>query len=245
MREYFRFPHTPHLAWLGPGRPRDDKILAPEQTTALLAGPVVVEEKVDGANIGLSTTAGGELCVQNRGSYLRPDTAHPQFRSLWSWLSPRESRLVDTLWPDMILFGEWCVAVHSVEYDRLPDWFLGFDVYDRGSGAFWDTARRNNWLSELGLEPTPRLAEGVFTLDELRGLLEGSCVGSGTMEGLIVRKEAVGCTRARAKLVRAEFTQAIDEHWSRAPMRRNRLAQEAMDQSKSMGSVPSETRRAR
>jgi hypothetical protein len=44
MTDFFRFPHTPHLAWLGPGVPRDDKVLAPAEAQALLAGEVVVEE---------------------------------------------------------------------------------------------------------------------------------------------------------------------------------------------------------
>ena len=47
---FFRFPHTPHLAWLGPGQPRDDKVLSPIETRAFLTGDVVVEEKVDGAS---------------------------------------------------------------------------------------------------------------------------------------------------------------------------------------------------
>jgi hypothetical protein len=34
--DFFRFPHTPHLAWLGNGSPRDDKVLSPHEVTALL-----------------------------------------------------------------------------------------------------------------------------------------------------------------------------------------------------------------
>jgi hypothetical protein len=44
MTDFFRFPHTPHLAWLGEGSPRDDKVLLPNEVAALLAGNVVVEE---------------------------------------------------------------------------------------------------------------------------------------------------------------------------------------------------------
>ena len=62
---------------------------------------------------------------------------------------------------------------------------------------------------------------------ELKQLLGASRVGQGVMEGLVVRREAGGFTTARAKLVRAEFTQAIDEHWSRGPLRRNKLAEGA------------------
>ena len=220
---FFRFPHTPHLAWLGSGQPRADKVLPPLEARALLAGEVVVEEKVDGANLGLSVSGSGELRAQNRGGYLSPDRSPPQFRPLWSWLVAREHDLVDALGPDRILFGEWCFAMHSVPYDRLPDWFLGFDVYDRAEGRFWSTERRDALLSELDLSVVPRLARGRFTPAELGALLGPSRVGSEPMEGLIVRTEHQGWTVARAKLVRPSFTQAIETHWARGPLRKNAL----------------------
>lgn len=224
MSDFFRFPHTPHLAWLGEGRPRDDKVLPDEDVERLLAEALVVEEKIDGANLGLSVSEDGELRAQNRGSYLTPDFCHEQFRPLWSWLASRASALTDALWPDLILFGEWCVAVHTVEYDRLPDWFLGFDVYDRVEARFWDAERRDVLLQALGLAGVPRVASGRFTLAELTGSLQGSAFGSGPMEGLVLRSSRGGWTTARAKLVRAEFTQAIEAHWSRGAMRRNALS---------------------
>lgn len=225
LTEFFRFPHTSHLAWLGEGQPRDDKALSADEAAALLAGEIVVEEKVDGANIGFSTTDKGELRVQNRGSYLECDHAHPQFRPLCSWLPARESALASALWPNLILFGEWCYAIHSVVYDRLPDWFLGFDVFDRAADGFWDTERRDVLLKDLGLPTVPRLAQGRFTIEQLYLLLSGaSRVGGSAIEGVVVRQEFGGFTTSRAKLVRAEFTRAIDEHWSRRPLRRNKLA---------------------
>lgn len=224
MRDFFRFPHTPHLAWLGEGEPRDDKILDPSEATALLAHELVVEEKVDGANLGLSTTDDGELCVQNRGSYLTPEQSYPQFRTLWPWLAARAEGITDALWPDLMLFGEWCTAVHSVEYTTLPDWFLGFDIYDRAADAFWDTQRRDTLLRHLGLSSVPRIARGRFSLDQLIARLGPSSLAPTPMEGLVVRHEDAGLTRERAKLVRASFTQAIGEHWSRGPLRRNHLA---------------------
>lgn len=225
MTMFFRFPHTPHLAWLGKGQPRDDKLLAPDEAAALLSDEVVVEEKVDGANLGFSTGEDGELRVQNRGSYLERDHAHPQFRPLWPWVDAREPELVDALWPNLMLFGEWCYAVHSVVYERLPDWFLGFDVYDRSAEKFWDTARRDALLAALRLHPVPRIASGRFALGAVEEFLSNrSQVGNRGVEGVVVRRESGGFTTARAKLVRAEFTQAIEEHWSRGPLRRNELA---------------------
>ncbi|HBL31431.1 MAG TPA: DNA ligase [Acidobacteria bacterium] len=229
MSEFFRFPHTPHLAWLGAGSPRNDKVLTPAEAEELLAGEVVVEEKVDGANIGFSTTESGELRVQNRGSYLGRSPVHPQFRPLWSWLPAREEELANALWPNLMLFGEWCYAIHSVSYGRLPDWFLGFDIYDRETSTFWATARRDALLASLQLHPVPHLARGHFSTPDLSRILAGpSRLGGDMMEGVVVRQEAGSCTTARAKLVRAEFAQAIEEHWSRGVLRRNRLAEESV-----------------
>lgn len=228
MTPFFRFPRTAHLVWLGEGQPRDDKVLLPSDAEALLAGSVVVEEKIDGANIGFSLGEGATLRVQSRGSYLDPEFSHPQFRPLWPWLKARESEMVGALGSDRILFGEWCYAVHSVAYHRLPDWFLGFDVYDRSQGEFWDSARRNSLLETIRLHAVPRIAEGHFTIQGIEKVLSTpSRVGVGAVEGLVIRREAEGFTTARAKLVRREFTQAIDEHWSRGPLRRNQLVPEA------------------
>lgn len=76
MNEFFRFP-PPHLAWPGQADPRDDKVLAAEETTDLLSGDVVLEEKVDGANLGFSLSPEGELRAQNRGQYLAEPHAGP------------------------------------------------------------------------------------------------------------------------------------------------------------------------
>ena len=46
----------------------------------------------------------------------------------------------------LILYGEWCYAKHTVPYDALPDWFLGFDIFEVASHRFWPADRRNEWL---------------------------------------------------------------------------------------------------
>lgn len=226
MDDFFRFPHTPHLAWLGPGQPRDDKVLSQQEIEDLLSGEVIIEEKIDGANIGFSLNDEGDLLVQSRGGYFTPQTAHRQFQPLWNWLDYRREDLCDMLWSNLVLFGEWCYAKHSIYYDALPDWFLGFDIYDKESKRFWDTSERDYVLQQYGLHSVPRLVRGHFSLSDLTTLLtvlKQSQVGSGPMEGIIVRKEDANYTVARGKLVRAEFTQAIDAHWSRQPIVPNKL----------------------
>lgn len=223
MTDFFRFPHTPHLAWLGEGQPRGDKVLAPHDVRELLARTVVVEEKVDGANLGFSVDEQGVLRAQNRGAYLELDSPKAQFKPLKRWLQPRAEALAAALFPDLILFGEWCYAVHSVRYTRLPDWFLAFDVFDRASGEFWSAGRRNALTAELGLAVVPQLGSGHFDLPQLTALLGNSRLSDGPAEGLYVRQDAGDQSVARAKLVRREFVQAIDEHWSKKALVPNGL----------------------
>ncbi len=224
MTEFFRFPHTPHLAWLGQGRPRDDKVLAPHEVNELLAGEVVVEEKVDGANLGFSTDEHGTLRAQNRGAYLDLDAPQGQWKPLKRWLSTRRHALADALGPDLMLFGEWCYAVHSVRYARLPDWFLAFDVYDHSAGEFWSVDRRNELAATLDIVTVPELSRGRHSVESLKNLLGNSHVTDGPAEGLYVRSEVGGVLTVRAKLVRAEFVQAIEEHWSKRALEENQLA---------------------
>lgn len=223
-QNFFRFPHTPHIAWLGEGVPRDDKVLTPEEVAALLSGPVVVEEKLDGANLGFSVGPDGRLRAQNRGQYLNVPHAG-QFQRLPEWMALHGIGLVVALGGTLIAFGEWCAARHSLDYPALPDWWLLFDVYDRKTGRFWSTRRRDALASALGLATVPRIAVGPQTV---ASLVEGvarwkSRYRNGSLEGIVVRREDDDWLLARGKLVRADFTQAIHSHWRSRKLEWNRV----------------------
>lgn len=221
--DFFKFPHTPHLVWLSKSPPRADKVLGLAEVKAILNGEVVVEEKVDGANVGISVAASGELVAQNRGTILGPG-AHPQFQALWSWLARHREGLVEVLGGDRMLFGEWCFAVHSIKYTRLMDWFLAFDVFDRKAKRFWSSSRRDALLAEVGVAAVPRVAKGRFDVPGLLRLLSDSRLADAPMEGIYVRRESEEWLLDRAKLVRAEFVQSIEEHWSARKLEKNVLA---------------------
>ncbi len=225
MTDSFRFPHTPHLAWLGEGTPRDDKVLSPAEAKVLLAGEVVVEEKLDGANLGLSLSPDGTLRAQNRGQYLA-DPHAGQFSRLTAWLAQHSEDLQAVLEPDLILFGEWCAACHSLDYAALPDWFLLFDVYNRTAGRFWSSARRNALAKQAGLTTVPLVWRGKTTLGALQALVTAtpSRYRHGPLEGVVIRRESAQWCEARAKLVLPDFTQAIDRHWRHQPIKWNRVA---------------------
>ena len=132
----------------------------------------------------------------------------------------------DQLDYQLILFGEWCAARHSLDYDGLPDWFLLFDVYDHKVQAFWSVERRDKLAACLGISTVPKLYEGKTSLTELMKLLNNSKsrYRNGSPEGIIIRKDSAQWCVGRAKLVRAEFTQTIEEHWRSRKIEWNRLS---------------------
>jgi hypothetical protein len=221
---FHKFPHTPHLLWLGVCSPREDKVLKPAEVSDFLSGEVIVEEKVDGANMGLSLGPDGRVRAQSRGNYLAPGRSHAQWNLLWPWLAERHTALEDGLHGGLLLYGEWCYARHTVSYDALPDWFLGFDIFDISSRQFWSVDRRNTWLEERGLVSIPEIKRGRLQLKQVVPLLGDSAVGHIPMEGIYLRREKDGCHQLRAKVVGAVFKQQIEEHWTRRPVIPNHLA---------------------
>lgn len=229
MTAFFRFPHTPHLAWLGPSAPRDDKVLPADEATEMLAGEVVVEEKLDGANLGISLGQDGTLRFQNRGHYLTPPYAG-QFQWLGTWTARHQDKLRGALKEHQIVFGEWCAARHSVKYDRLPDWFIMFDVFDRRDDKFASTRRRNALAAQVGLAVVSTHIRGRTTIAELKSRLlqETSRYRGGPVEGYVIRRESADWLTTRAKLVHPDFVQSIGEHWRRRRIEWNRLDHSAM-----------------
>lgn len=224
MSEFFRFPSTPHLAWLGPSPPRDDKVLARNEAVGLLDNHVTVEEKLDGANLGISLDPFGELRFQNRGQFLRPPFSG-QFARLTGWAGQHCQSLATVLQPGLTLFGEWLAARHSLRYDKLPDWFVAFDVHDAGENAFWSAARRDNFVQGIGLAVAPCLVRGRTNLAELERLVinSRSKYGDTALEGVVVRQDNSQVSQIRGKLVRPDFVQSIEEHWRRRSLDWNQL----------------------
>lgn len=224
MTNFFRFPHTPHIAWLGDSEPRNDKVLTKVEIDTFLSNNIVLEEKVDGANLGFSLGSDGVVRAQNRGQYLtRPFLG--QFSRLNQWLAIHEQSLFDVLGESLMLFGEWTAAVHSLEYTNLPDYLLVFDVYDRHAQRFWSTPRRNALALQLGLRPIHQIGRGSYQLDSLKQIISmtPSVYRDGKCEGVYLRREDEDWLIARAKLVHPDFIQDIDNHWRSRSLRWNTL----------------------
>ena len=219
---FFKFPSTPHLALLGDIKVRGDKVMSESERNDFLRHELVIEEKVDGANLGISFDEDGNIRAQNRGAYLHlPSTG--QWKKLAEWLVPRTDAFFEQLTDRYILFGEWCYAQHSVGYDRLPDWFLGFDIYDKNAARFFSCTHRDEFFQEIGISQVPKVGRGCFMLAKLSELLSQSQLSDQPAEGLYLRLDQGGWLAQRAKLVRPAFIQSVEQHWSRSVIKANRL----------------------
>lgn len=232
-----KYPRTLHLqgSRLPPG-----KVGADQVPYAQLVGEyIVVEEKMEADQAGLSYDDGANQVLQHRGSILGMGAREKRF-ALWkAWAAAHEERLFDVLGNRFVMFGEWMRVKHTVFYDQLPHYFLEFDVFDRNANCFLSTAARQALLAPLPVVSVPILYEGRAPrrLEDLLALLRPSQAKSAAWrdaleeevrrqgldlarvwqetddsdlpEGLYIKVERDDQTVDRLKWVRQDFLQTI------------------------------------
>ena len=229
-----KYPRTQHIegSRLQPG----DEDLDAVPFRYIAGHHLVVTEKMDGANCGISFSAGGELRLQSRGHFLVSGGRERHFSLLKQWATTHAAVLFESLTDRYVLYGEWLYAKHTVFYDALPHYLMAFDLLDVETGVFLDTTQRREILTETPVESVRVLHEGPLrNLKDLTDLLGPSrfikphhlerlrteCERLGLdadrviretdlstdMEGLYMKVEEDGQVVARYKYVRAGFLQ--------------------------------------
>ncbi len=232
----YKYPRTHHIegSRLQPG----DEDLDSTPFSDLPGKRLVVEEKVDGANSGISFGRDGKLLLQSRGHYLTGGAREKHFSLFKRWANSIADPLRRSLGRRYVLYGEWLYAKHTVFYDRLPHYFMEFDVLDKEAAVFLDTERRRELLADVPMVSVRVLRTGaVKSLEDLTSLIGGSAFisrghrerlyeiaveegldgervlretdDSTDMEGLYVKVEEDGVVKERYKYVRAEFLNAV------------------------------------
>lgn len=232
-----KYPRTAHLegSRLQPGDSDDGQT----PLSHLQGLRVVVEEKLDGANAAVSFTPAGELLLQSRGHYLAGGAGERQFNLFKHWAAAHEGALLARLEDRYVMYGEWCFAKHSCWYDRLPAFFLEFDLYDRQAQRFLSTPARHALLEGGPVLSVPVLYDGEMPrhAKALRALVRPSLARSAgwrpaferavahegqplelvrqqtdlsdLAEGLYLKTESDGAVTGRYKWVRPDFVQTI------------------------------------
>src|SRR5260221_6173358 len=163
--DFIKYPRTPHL--FGSSGTDDDKHLGQEESASLIADEsLIVEEKLDGTNVGLHFTTVGRMVLQCRGHEITSGM-HPQYDLFKQWTSVKRPLLESLLADRFILFGEWLYARHSVHYLQLDHYFFEFDIYDKQQAAFLDLKQRLEMLEGTNLCTVRVLHRGPISAVEL------------------------------------------------------------------------------
>lgn len=196
-----KYPRTRHLqgSRLQPG----DEDLSQVGLGELVGRHIVVEEKMDGANAGVSFDSDGGLLLQSRGHYLTGGARERHFNMFKTWAAAHCDALYAILTDRFVLYGEWCYAKHTVYYDRLPHYFLEFDMRDVHSGHFLDTPSRHALLAQSPVVSVPVLGSLTVThrtrISDLTALVGVSTAKSDQWrEHLRTDAEKAGVDPARA-----------------------------------------------
>jgi hypothetical protein len=115
--DFIKYPRTPHL--FGSKGTDDDRHLGAKESAAFIGNPsLIVEEKLDGTNVGIHFTSRGRMILQCRGHEIT-EGMHPQYDLFKQWTAVKRSVLEAMLEDRHILYGEWLYAKHSVFYRLL------------------------------------------------------------------------------------------------------------------------------
>lgn len=234
--DFTKYPRTPHL--FGSRGTDDDKHLGEAESRRFVAdASLIVEEKIDGTNVGIHFSNSGEMLLQCRG-HLIAEGMHPQYDLFKQWAAVKRRALEEQLQNRFILFGEWVYARHSIHYRKLAHYFFEFDIYDKEQEVFLALERRLPLIERAGIQTVPVVHTGPVTRDDLERLIGPSRFDShfedpiskradNRMEGLYLRTEADGVVTGRAKFVRPEFVEKIkqSDHWQHQRIVPNLLAE--------------------
>jgi len=237
QEQIYKYPRTRHLE--GSRMQLGDEDLKSVCVGEILGKYLVLEEKVDGANCGISFGSDGKMYLQSRGHFLNGGYGEKQFDLFKLWASCFEDRLYQVLGDRYVMYGEWLYAKHTVFYDCLPHYFMEFDIYDKTEGKFFSTAKRWELLQECPFIHSVRVLEAGYynSVEEIAGKIGPSLFISrepevnfrrqcqkggvnpeiaisqtdltGIMEGIYLKVEEGDYVIDRLKYVRASFLNTI------------------------------------
>ena len=200
---FLKYPRTRHIA--GSRSQPGDEDLTDVPFASIRGKHLVIEEKIDGANSGISFSASGELQLQSRGHYLTGGPREKHFALFKTWATTHRVAMQERLGDRYVAFGEWVLAKHTIFYDALPHYFLEFDVYDRETETFLSTPRRAEFWRDSPVVSVPVLREGSLEKSqELPELVRPSLYKSVTW------KERLGAVSAELELDPAKIHRETD-----------------------------------
>lgn len=237
MEQIYKYPRTRHIE--GSRIQAGDEDLKSVRFEEIRGRYLVLEEKIDGANSGISFGNDGRMYLQSRGHFLNGSGREKQFDQFKLWASCYQRQLYELLGSRYIMFGEWMYAKHTVFYDSLPHYFMEFDIFDKETGRFFSTKKRRGMLEKFPFvhsvfvleegryediaQITRLVGPSHFRTDRALEALESQCGRAGVsfervktqtdpsdlMEGIYIKVEEGDYVTDRLKYVRRSFLNTI------------------------------------
>lgn len=206
-----RAPRTYHLPWSA-GMNDDDRMMP--DVSSMEDQDCVVMDKMDGESNSVYTRHFHARAPDGRRKPwqgpVRAEVAE------WQYNIPDEWRVV----------GEGLYARHSIAYESLPCWFMGFQVWnERNVCLSWDDTIE--WFELIGVTPVPVLYRGPFDRRLIETMYDEK-KDRDTREGYVVRLarafEYREYPRAVGKYVRQGHNQTVKHGWGTQVIEPNGMA---------------------
>lgn len=207
--DYIKYPRSYHLP-TSPGVTKDDRVMP--SLDAFAGKEVIITEKMDGEN----TTIYSDYCHARSVS----TDNHPSK----DWVKGFAASIGYLIDPGWRVCGENMWAKHSIPYESLKDYFLGFSVWDDKNFCLsWDDTL--DYFELIGVHPVPELYRGPFSEDLVERFEGFQRSRADKREGFVIRlTESFHYSRFRASLgkwVRENHVQSA-HNWKRQEITRNK-----------------------
>jgi len=202
----YKYPRTLHLPW-SEGITNDDKVM---KDVPFIGKDVVVTVKMDGENTSM---------YRDNFHARSLDSPHHESRS-WAinyWNNQVRYQLPEG---DRVC-GENLYAEHSIKYDRLPSYFMGYSYWTRNTCRSWDFTWER--FKQIGITPVYVAYKGIYDKGILKEIWEDII---DEHEGYVVRLagefEYEDFAQSVAKFVRKGHVQT-NKHWMHQEIVPNKL----------------------
>lgn len=228
------YPRTHHLPY-EPNAQRLDLIATEKECEVIFnSDNVEATEKCDGANCGCCFYEGHPI-MRNRNHFLQKGkTGHLsktpaklQFSSIYNWFYSnidKFEKLNSLMGFEASVYGEWLVALHGLKYDKLPDYFMAYDIYDWQHGKFICPKIAREMLELSGFNVVPLLHYGKIPNWKFLGKFCEELSPFSTTdlrEGVYIKVSDGKYITHRFKMVRRGFIQG--GHWNDRVLTKNKL----------------------
>jgi hypothetical protein len=210
--KHIKYPKIRHLP--GSKMSRGDKRLSEGEVEFLLSSPVHISEKVDGAIVAIGVENEIPQLFKRGGSVTNRD--HIQFAEFKTWAYCNMHRIINipTEWR---IYGEWLSIKHTIAYDRLPDYFIAFDILT--PNGFLKYSQVLEYLHEWDFYIPVQYDIELENVEDFVTSTFSTYSTTDIMEGVVVRDLE---NTLRGKWVRENFIQG--EHWSAGEPQRNYIS---------------------